>query len=87
LEVIDPMPNHKSAWKRMRQNEKRRSANRNHRSLLRKAIKGFKSIEDAAEAREVFPALASRIDRSAKMGIIHHRTAARIKSRLSRKTL
>jgi ribosomal protein S20 len=71
----------------MRQNEKRRSANRDHRSLLRKAIKSYKAIEDGAEASEAFPALVSRIDRSAKMGIIHHRTAARIKSRLSRKTL
>ena len=81
------MPNHKSAWKRMRQNEKRRLMNKKHRSLLRKAIKGFKAIEDNAVAKESFPALASRVDKSAKMGIIHHRTAARIKSRLSRKTL
>ncbi len=81
------MPNHKSAWKRMRQNEKRRLMNKKHRSLLRKAIKGFKAIDDSAVAKESFPALASRVDKSAKMGIIHHRTAARIKSRLSRQTL
>lgn len=81
------MPNHKSAWKRMRQNEKRRLMNKKHRSLLRKEIKEFKAIEDNAVAKESFPALASRVDKSAKMGIIHHRTAARIKSRLSRKTL
>ena len=81
------MPNHKSAWKRMRQNEKRRMMNKKHRSLLRKAIKGFKAIEDSAVAKESFPALASRVDKSAKLGIIHHRTAARIKSRLSRQTL
>ena len=81
------MPNHKSAWKRMRQNEKRRMMNKKHSSLLRKAIKSFKAIEDSAEAKEQFSALSSRIDKSAKMGIIHHKTAARIKSRLSRKTL
>ena len=81
------MPNHKSAWKRMRQNEKRRLMNKKHRSLLRKAIKGFKTIEDSAVAKESFPALASRVDKSAKMGIIHHMTAARIKSRLAAKTL
>lgn len=81
------MPNHKSAWKRMRQNEKRRLMNKKHRSLLRKEIKTFKAIEDSAVAKESFPALSSRVDKSAKMGIIHHRTAARIKSRLSRKTL
>jgi ribosomal protein S20 len=71
----------------MRQNEKRRLMNKKHRTLLRKAIKGFKAIEDNAVAKESFPALVSRVDKSAKMGIIHHRTAARIKSRLSRKTL
>jgi small subunit ribosomal protein S20 len=81
------MPNHKSAWKRMRQNEKRRMTNKKHRSLLRKEIKGFKALEDSAAAKDSFPALASRVDKSAKMGIIHHRTAARIKSRLSRQTL
>ena len=81
------MPNHKSAWKRMRQNEKRRLMNKKQRTLLRKAIKSYKAIEDSAEAKESFPALASRVDRSAKMGIIHHRTAARIKSRLAGKTL
>ncbi|HER44107.1 MAG TPA: 30S ribosomal protein S20 [Candidatus Eisenbacteria bacterium] len=81
------MPNHKSAEKRMRQNEKRRMTNKKHRSLLRKEIKEFKAIEDSAKASESFSALASRVDKSAKMGIIHHRTAARIKSRLSKKTL
>ncbi len=81
------MPNHKSAWKRMRQNEKRRLMNKKYRTLLRKAIKSYKAIEDSAEAKENYPALASRVDKSAKMGIIHHRTAARIKSRLTRKTL
>ena len=35
----------------MRQNEKRRLMNKKHRSLLRKAIKGFKAIEDSAEAK------------------------------------
>jgi small subunit ribosomal protein S20 len=71
----------------MRQNEKRRLMNKKHRSLLRKAIKSFKAIEDSAEAKAGYPALVSRVDKSAKMGIIHHRTAARIKSRLARKTL
>ena len=80
------MPNHKSAWKRMRQNEKRRVMNKKNKTLLRKAIKSFKAIEDSAEAKESYPALTSRVDKSAKMGIIHHRTAARIKSRLARKT-
>jgi len=87
LEVKSVMPNHKSAWKRMRQNENRRLINRNHKSLLRKAVKEFSAIEDEAEARERFPGVASRIDKSVKVGIIHRRTGDRMKSRLSKKTL
>ncbi|MBN1885636.1 MAG: 30S ribosomal protein S20 [Candidatus Krumholzibacteriota bacterium] len=78
------MPNHKSAWKRMRQNEIRRLRNRNHRSQLRKAIKDFRSLESADAKKEQYPRVSSVIDKSVKKGIIHHRTAARIKSRLSR---
>jgi len=78
------MPNHKSAWKRMRQNEVRRIRNRDHRSRLRKAIREFRAIEDAEARKERFPRVTSVIDTSVKKGIIHHRTAARIKSRLSR---
>jgi small subunit ribosomal protein S20 len=81
------MPNHKSAWKRMRQNEIRRQNNRKQRSVLRGTIKNFMAIEDGDAAKESFPAVVSRIDKSVKKGIIHHRTAARIKSRLSRKTV
>jgi small subunit ribosomal protein S20 len=81
------MPNHKSAWKRMRQNEIRRQNNRKHRSVLRKTIKNFMAIEAGAEAKENFPTVVSRIDKSVNKGIIHHRTAARMKSRLSRRTI
>lgn len=79
------MPNIKSAWKRMRQDEKRRLRNRDHRSNLRKSIKNFKAMEDVETAKAEFPRIVSTIDKSVKKGIIHHRTAARIKSRLSKK--
>jgi len=79
------MPNHKSAWKRMRQNEVRRLRNKARRTYLKRAIKSFRSIEDASRAREEFPRVVSAIDKAVKHGIIHHRKAARLKSRLSRK--
>lgn len=79
------MPTHKSAWKRMRQNEIRRLRNKARRSYLKRVIKAFRSIEDAGKAKEEFPHVVSAIDKAAKKGIIHHRKAARIKSRLSRK--
>jgi small subunit ribosomal protein S20 len=79
------MPNHKSAWKRLRQNEKRRVLNRTQRSYLRKVVKSFKALEDAGAVREQLPRVVSTIDTMAKKGIVHHRKAARIKSRLTRK--
>ena len=78
------MPVHKSVVKRMRQNERRRARNRAHRSYLRKEIKTFRTMNDTDSARERFPRTVSAIDKAAKKGIIHHRTAARLKSRLSR---
>ncbi len=78
------MPTHKSAWKRMRQNEKRRTRNRAQRSYLRKVIKTFKALEDAGAANEQLPGVVSLIDKMVKKGIVHHRKAARTKSRLAR---
>jgi small subunit ribosomal protein S20 len=79
------MPNHKSAWKRMRQNEQRRLRNRAHRSSLRSTIKAFKAISEPEAAREQLPVLMSAIDKASKRGILHDRTAARMKSRLSKR--
>lgn len=79
------MPNHKSAWKRMRQNESRRSINRAHRSYLRKTIKSYMALEGAEAAAQQHPNLMSVIDKAAKKRILHKRTAARIKSRLSKR--
>ncbi len=80
------MPNHKSAWKRMRQNEVRRARNRADRTSLRRTIRSFKAQEDAAAARESLPQVVSVIDKAVKKGIIHRRNADRLKSRLSRRT-
>ncbi|MBN2069841.1 MAG: 30S ribosomal protein S20 [Candidatus Krumholzibacteriota bacterium] len=81
------MPNHKSAWKSIRQDAKRRERNKDHKSFLRKAVKAFKAVESAEEAKEKFPGIVSTIDKSVQKGIIHHRTAARMKSRLSKTTM
>lgn len=80
------MPNHKSAWKRMRQNEVRRSRNRADRTFLRKTIRSYHAQENAAAARESFPQVVSVIDKAVKKGIIHHKTGDRLKSRLSRRS-
>lgn len=80
------MPTHKSTWKRMRQNEIRRTRNKAHRSFLRKTIKSFKALDDVDSTREQYPGVVSVIDKSVQKGIIHRRKASRLKSKLSRKT-
>jgi small subunit ribosomal protein S20 len=80
------MPIHKSAIKRMRQNERRRIVNKAHRSNLRKSIKSFRDLESGEASKGQFPHIASTIDKAGQKRIIHHRKASRLKSRLSRKT-
>jgi small subunit ribosomal protein S20 len=80
------MPTHKSALKRMRQNVRKAAVNKTHRSSLRKNLKAYRDLEDPAAAKTKYPEIASSIDRAAKKGIIHHKKADRLKSRLSKKT-
>jgi small subunit ribosomal protein S20 len=82
------MPNHKSAEKRVRQNENRRKINKNNRTALRTSLKKFRATlaaNDAAGAQELLPATISRIDKAVQKGILHRNAAARHKSRLTRK--
>ena len=76
------MANHKSQFKRIRQNEKRRLANRYWAKTMRNAIKKMRSIVDVNEAKEKMPAVTSLIDKVAKKGIIHKNKAANLKSGL-----
>jgi small subunit ribosomal protein S20 len=81
------MPNHKSAEKRVRQNEKRNAVNRNNRSKLRTQIKKMRTTiaaGDQAQSNEILTATVSVIDKAVNKGIIHRNTAARYKSRLTK---
>ena len=80
------MANHKSAEKRIRQNEKRRQINRQNRSAMRTEIKKLRSaltLGDTARAQELLPAIVSIIDKSIQKGVVHKNAAARYKSRLT----
>ena len=80
------MPNHKSAEKRVRQNEKRREINRSNRSRLRTAIKKFRSAVsggDEASVQALLPETVSTIDKAVQKGVLHRNAAARYKSRLT----
>ena len=80
------MPNHKSAEKRMRQNEKRRQINRSNRSRLRTSIKKLRAAlvgGDAERVNTVLPETISTIDKAVQKGVLHRNAAARHKSRLT----
>lgn len=80
------MPNHKSAEKRMRQNEKRREVNRSNRGRLRTSIKKLRAAltaSDGTNVQELLPATISTIDKAVQKGVLHRNAAARHKSRLT----
>jgi len=80
------MANHKSAEKRMRQNERRNEVNRRNRSRLRTQIKALRAAIDAGdqtEAKTVLAATVSLLDKSIQKGVLHQNAAARHKSRLT----
>ena len=80
------MPNHKSAEKRVRQNEKRRQINRGHRTKVRTYIKKLRAALDSGEKQQIdkiLPEAISVIDKSVQKGVMHANAAARYKSRLT----
>ena len=80
------MPNIKSAVKRMRQNRTRRMRNRHYLSRMRTEIKRFRRMleeQRSADAQRHLPKVYAVIDHTAQKGVIHRRTAARYKSRLT----
>jgi small subunit ribosomal protein S20 len=80
------MPNHKSAEKRVRQNEKRRQINRSNRSTLRTSIKKLRAAlsgSDKDALNELLPETISKIDKAVQKGVLHRNAAARYKSRLT----
>ena len=80
------MPNHKSAEKRVRQNEKRREVNRGNRSRLRTGIKRLRAALESGEAgsaQTLLPETVSLIDKAVQKGVLHRNAAARYKSRLT----
>ena len=79
------MPQHKSANKRVRQNEKRRARNRQQRSRMRTLIKNLRTVEDQEQARALLDDAKSYLDRLASKGIIHKKKAANYKSELERR--
>ncbi|MGD8835014.1 MAG: 30S ribosomal protein S20 [Desulfobacteraceae bacterium] len=81
------MANHKSALKRAGQNENRRMRNRSVKTRVKTVVKEVRqavanNADDGAKALLV--TAQSAIDKAAKKGVLHKRTAARKVSRLAK---
>ena len=82
------MANTVSSVKRIRTTEHRTLVNQMRRTRLRHQIRAIRRLiekKDAPAAEAILPATFSLIDRSAKWGIIKKNTAARYKSRVTRR--
>ena len=82
------MATHKSAIKRAKQSEARRQRNRAVKTKVKKAVKKVRIAVDKKNTEEAQAALAEAIpviDRAASKKTLHHRTAARKISRLSKR--
>jgi small subunit ribosomal protein S20 len=80
------MPNHKSAEKRDRQNEKKRLVNRSNRSKLRTQIKKLRTAlaaHNKTECTTLLNPTISLIDKAVNKGVLHKNAAARHKARLT----
>lgn len=78
------MPQHQSAEKRIRQNEKRRKHNLSQKNRVRTKIKTLKSVEEKEAAEELLNDVKGELDRLAAKGIIHKNRAANKKSKLEK---
>ncbi len=79
---------HRSALKAYRQSVKRNLRNRDIKKKIRlatRAVVDAATAKDAAKVADLSPAAMSAIDKAAKSGTIHWKTAARRKARLARR--
>ncbi len=80
------MANIKSQIKRNRQNEKARLRNRTVRSEIHTRTKGVVAAAEAGEeTADKLKAAIRRIDTAVSKGVLHKNTAARQKSRLTKR--
>ena len=82
------MATHKSALKRMRQNEKNQQRNVRTRSLVKSRVKKLlEAIEakDMERAEGALSAAVREINRARSKGVLHRNTASRKISRLTQK--
>lgn len=78
------MAHHKSALKRIRQDEARKLRNRFYKKTTRSAIKRLREMTDKSEAEKFLPKVISMVDKLAKRNTWHKNKASNLKSSLMR---
>lgn len=76
------MPNLESAKKKLRQDKKKQSKNLLYKKNFKKAVKSA----NGKKTKDLLSKAFSSIDKAAKKGVIHRNKAARLKSRLAKKS-
>ncbi|MCC6369463.1 MAG: 30S ribosomal protein S20 [Bacteroidia bacterium] len=79
------MANHKSAIKRIRSNDAKRTENRYYAKTTRSAVKALRTATSKKEAETLLPKVSSMLDKLAKKSVIHKNKAGNIKSKLAKK--
>ncbi|MFK7946226.1 MAG: 30S ribosomal protein S20 [Saprospiraceae bacterium] len=78
------MAHHKSAKKRIRQDEKKRLHNRYYKKSARTAIAKLRGITEKSDAESLLPKVIAMIDKLAKRGTWHDNKASNLKSKLTK---
>lgn len=79
------MANHKSAEKRIRNTEEKRTLNKYQAKTVRNAVKKLRGTTAVEEIAKDLPVVVSKIDKLAKKSVIHKNKAANLKSKLMKK--
>jgi small subunit ribosomal protein S20 len=77
------MPQHKSPMKRMKTDKKREARNNYVTRTIKTLSKKIRSEMPIEEKQKLLETIYSQLDKAAKKGVIHKRTASRRKSRLA----
>jgi len=78
------MANHKSAKKRNRSSETKRTRNRIRKNALKSVVKKLRLNKDKKTASEQLVSASSLLDKLAKNNLIHKNKAANLKSKLTK---
>ena len=78
------MANHKSAIKRIRSSQVKRTANKLQHKTARNAIRNLRNNSNKKDAKKQLPKVISLLDKLVKKNIIHVNKASNLKSKLEK---